>query len=80
MRTEVCSYIWKQNGHLKNSNFSRVLTAAGLEKVEELDKLKELQAAGVHRMGSISFAVKKSKETGQYLDREVGVRDNWCIF
>ena len=80
MRTEVCSYIWKQNGHLKNSNFSRVLRAAGLEKVEELDKLKELQAAGVHRMSSISFAVRKSKETGQYLDREVGVRDNWCIF
>ena len=54
--------------------------AAGLEKVEELDKFKELQAADVHRMGSMSFAVKKSKETGQYLDRKVGVRDNWCIF
>ena len=39
MRTEVCSYIWKQNGHLK-TNFSRVLKAAGLERAEELDNLR----------------------------------------
>ena len=58
--------------------------AAGLEKVEELDELEELQAADVHRMGSIGFAVKKSQEMGHYLDREVGseitgVFFNMCV-
>lgn len=40
-----------------------------MEKVEELDEVKKFQAAEGHRMGSLSFAVKRSPEVGQHVDR-----------